>query len=526
MQKHYFQANLKLLQRYVSEHDGALPPDATAGCSNARRYKGVSLSLWCSEQKERYLQGKLSDTHIQEIQMTVPALLASAELDFQSTLGILQQYMAEHVTQGGEAAVHRMPNKHAVYKGVQLGAWCQRQRTAYFRGRLSEKQATALQQVVHCDLMDWFVGSPVLNSTTRWHRYSSNELQQIAPASAVSRQQVQHGAGGGPGGSWNVYHAAPNAEHSATHDAAFDAGHGGQQQWGSACHEQQDMVSCLAAAVPQETVLQRSSSNHHRQVVFAAGLASAELSCAADADSSCHTPSDGHSRRQIGSHAETASGVCAMQFANYSSYQSSSSSSLSSTDATTSSMTSSGTSSSSSSTASNSDDTHPSSSTMSPASTSETLGITTPLTAWVPSHRGRTTGHTLIELNVADFVQHAAERPADAWQFLIDAEVSCNIPVEQTHVDLLAALVQHARLDVLTQLISVVQPQVGFQGLVCVLSCTVANSGCHRQHYLMHKMVAAHVRCMRVGHMLWSGLCIDFITMTSTPYASVNASVH
>ena len=103
--------------------------------STSESYNGVNLGYWVNNQRRAYKTGSLSEDRKQRL-LECGFILNPTEAGWQSNLDRYKAFRAEF---------GRDPKKEEFYQGVQLGSWVNRQRKAYRKGSLSDKQIKMLQ---------------------------------------------------------------------------------------------------------------------------------------------------------------------------------------------------------------------------------------------------------------------------------------------------------------------------------------------------------------------------------------------
>jgi hypothetical protein len=126
----------ELLKAYKGEHGHCRVPTST-------EYRGVKLGSWVATQRAAHKKGNLGEDRVARLDgigftWVVVENLRSWDESFE----LLKAYKEEH----GHC---RVPQS-AEYRGVKLGGWVSRQRTAHKAGKLSEAERTRLDDIGFC----------------------------------------------------------------------------------------------------------------------------------------------------------------------------------------------------------------------------------------------------------------------------------------------------------------------------------------------------------------------------------------
>jgi hypothetical protein len=126
---------VRLVKKWVAEHDGQLPP------YKAFDEDGVNLGLWVHNRRGEYREGKLEPEYI-EVLEAIPGWhwKVRGRVSFEEGLEVLEAYGQEH---GMMPSSGTKGNR----EGFNLGRWVRMQRENKRAGKLSAEKVKALEQV-------------------------------------------------------------------------------------------------------------------------------------------------------------------------------------------------------------------------------------------------------------------------------------------------------------------------------------------------------------------------------------------
>ena len=100
-------------------------------------YQGQNLGVWCSNQRQAFYRGRLSQEQLQQL-IDIGFIFDVYEVNWNELLDLYREYKLEY---GSE------PKDRATYRGRGLGSWCKHQRELYKVGKLSPERAKMLKEL-------------------------------------------------------------------------------------------------------------------------------------------------------------------------------------------------------------------------------------------------------------------------------------------------------------------------------------------------------------------------------------------